>query len=170
MSASPNGSSDADLRSLELRMIGHGAAVVVVALVAGIGLLFALLEQVEIWPMPGIDIQIPGSVRGWQAAHVGGLLNGVMVAVFALCLGRVGVTAGRARWVALGLIYTAWANTAFYWFGNWAPNRGLSGGANVHGEGSAMGLLAYFPAATATVVTLACAAVISASAFRSLRS
>jgi len=170
MSASPIGDSDADLRAQEQRMIGHGAAVVVVALVAGFGLLFTLLEQIQVWPMPALDVQIPGSVRGWQAAHVGGLLNGVMVAVFALCLGRVGLTAGRAKWVALGLIFTAWANTIFYWAGNWAPNRGLSGGANVHGEASAMGLLAYVPAATATVVTLACAAVISAAAFRSARS
>ena len=158
-------STDSALATLERRMIGHGAAVVVVGLVAGFGLLFALLEQIAIWPIPGLDVKIPGSVRGWQAAHVGGLLNGVMVVAFALALRRLDLTERTARWVALGFIYTAWANTVFYWFGNVAPNRGLSGGDTVHGEATAAGLIAYLPAATATVVTIACGLAVMRAAF-----
>ncbi len=150
----------------EARMIGHGAAVVVFGLLAGFGLLFALLEQIAIWPLPGLDVQIPGSVRGWQAAHVGGLLNGVMLVAFALCFPRLSLTETAEKWVSLGLIYTAWANTVFYWFGNFAPNRGLSGGDTVHGEGTLAGFIAYLPAATATVITIACAAVVARAAFR----
>lgn len=150
---------------LERKMIGHGAAVVVVGLLAGFGLLFALLEQIAIWPVPGLDVQLPGSVRGWQAAHVGGLLNGVMVVAFALTLRRIELSERAARWVALGFIYTAWANTVFYWFGNFAPNRGLSGGDTVHGEATLAGFIAYVPAATATVVTIACGLAVLRAAF-----
>ncbi|MEM6705826.1 MAG: hypothetical protein AAF690_24135 [Acidobacteriota bacterium] len=156
---------ESSLLALERRMIGHGAAVVVVGLVAGFGLLFALLEQIAIWPIPALDVQLPGSVRGWQSAHVGGLLNGVMVVAFALTLRRLQLAERTARWVALGFIYTAWANTVFYWFGNFAPNRGLSGGDTVHGEATAAGLIAYLPAATATVVTIACALAVTRAAF-----
>ena len=150
-------------------LIGHGALVAVVGLLAGFGLLFALLGEVAIWPLPGIEAQVPGSVRGWQAAHVGGLLNGVMMVAFAFCLPKLGLNGPRLRWVTWGLVYTGWANTVFYWLGNLAPNRGLSGGDNALGEGSLAGFLAYLPAATATVVTMACGLAIAAAAFRAAR-
>ena len=57
-----------------------GLLVIFVGLVAGLGLTFSLLEAVALWPLPAWEVSLPGSVRGWQAAHVGGILNGVMIA------------------------------------------------------------------------------------------
>jgi styrene-oxide isomerase len=153
--------SQTPLRKLQGQMIFHGALVVAVGLVCGFFLMFELLGEVAIWPVPGIDAEIPGSVRGWQAAHVGGILNGVMILACAACMPLLTFTARARQGVAWALIFTGWANTVFYLFGNLAPNRGLSGGTNALGEGNWAGLVAYVPAAIATVVTLSAMLVIA---------
>lgn len=147
-------------------MIGHASLVVAVGLLSGFGLMFKLLGEVAIWPLPAFfDWRLPGTVRGWQAAHVGGILNGVMIIAMAVALPLVPVGPRARPWVVWGLIFTGWANTVFYLFGNLAPNRGLSGGDNALGEGSVAGLIAYVPAAIATVVTLTAVCLLARAAF-----
>ena len=58
------------------------------------------------------------------------------------------------RWVAGGMIFTAWGNTCFYFFGNLATNRGLSMGDNRLGEGDLFGVLAFAPALLAAFVVI----------------
>ena len=53
--------------------------VLLLGLVAGIMLIFSLLDAISLWPFPAWEVAIPGTSRGWQAAHVGGILNGVMI-------------------------------------------------------------------------------------------
>jgi hypothetical protein len=60
-------------------VIGHAMTVLFIGLVAGVFLIFSLLDAVTLWPLPAWEVSIPGSTRGWQAAHVGGILNGVMM-------------------------------------------------------------------------------------------
>ncbi len=152
---------------LQALMIGHGSLVIVIGLLSGFGLMFKLLGEVAIWPIPwGIDAELPGTARGWQAAHVGGILNGVLVLVIAKCLPLLALADKTARRIAWALIFTGWANTVFYLFGNFAANRGLSGGTNALGEGSLAGFIAYLPAALATVVTTVAIAAVARAAFR----
>lgn len=154
---------------LQATLIAHAGAVMAVGLLSGFGLLFALLEQVRIWPLPALaDWQI-GSVRGWSAAHVGGILNGVMMIAIALCLPLVSLRPVVERRVVWAMIFTGWANTVFYQFGNLAANRGLSGDGNVHGEASVAGLIAYLPAAVATLITTAAVLAVVVGAFRRSR-
>ena len=68
--------NEADMR-LQRLVIGHGMLVLLVGLVAGVMLVFSMLEAVTLWPLPAWEVQVPGSTRGWSAAHVGGILNGV---------------------------------------------------------------------------------------------
>ncbi len=76
----------------------------------------------------------------------------------------------RARkWTVWTLIYTGWGNTIFYLLGNLAPNRGLSGGGTPFGEGTLLGLFAYLPAATASVLTMSAVCIIALGAFRAVR-
>jgi len=132
-----------DLDGLTYRVIGHAMAVLLLGLVAGLGLVFSLLDAVTLWPLPVWEVSIPGSTRGWQAAHVGGILNGVMIAVGALLMNYLDVTGRKRQWVGWGLIITGWANTVFYWAGNFAANRGLSVDATPYGEGDVFGALAF---------------------------
>ena len=149
------------------QIIGHAALVMIVALLGGFALMFALLGEIAVWPVPwAADVDMPGSARGWRAAHIGGLLNGVMMIGVALCLPVVGMAARREKWVAWAMIFTGWANTIFYLFGNLASNRGLSGGSNALGEGSFAGLVAYVPAVLASVITISALAMVAASALK----
>ena len=63
--------------------------VLFIGLVAGVFLIFSLLDAVTLWPLPAWEVTIPGSTRGWQAAHVGGILNGVMIAAGALLMAKL---------------------------------------------------------------------------------
>ena len=74
------------MNKLEYLVIANGMAVLFIGLIAGIMLVFSLLGVVTLWPLPVWDVQVPGTTRGWSAAHVGGILNGVMIAGVALLM------------------------------------------------------------------------------------
>src|SRR5262249_46368507 len=63
------------LRSL---MVGHGALVFLVGMVAGFPFAFAILGRIVLWPFPGaIDWTGSTDVRAWRMAHLEGILNGL---------------------------------------------------------------------------------------------
>lgn len=132
-----------DAERLQHRVIGHGMLVLLVGLVAGVFLTFSILNAVALWPFPTWDVAIPGSTRGWVSAHVGGILNGVMIAGFALLMGKLELRGSRASWVGWGLIVIGWSNTLFYWAANLSANRGLSPADTSIGEGGLWAALAY---------------------------
>lgn len=147
------------------RMAGHAMLVLMVGLVAGLFLTFSLLGAVSLWPLPGIEWQVPGSTRGWQAAHVGGILNGVMIAGLALLAHHLTLSPGGLNWCGWGLIYTGWGNTVFYWAGNIADNRGLSAGDTLYGAGDWIGALSYFGGASAMFATFIAVIILARAAF-----
>lgn len=145
-------------------VIANGMAVLFIGLVAGVVLIFSLLGAVTLWPLPAWEVMMPGSTRGWQAAHVGGILNGVMIGGVALLMRALDLTARRAFWVGWGMIITGWANTLFYWAGNFAPNRGLSVAATPFGEGNVAGALAFLGGGAGMVFTFIAVAILGIAA------
>lgn len=145
--------------------IGHGMIVLFIGLLAGIMLIFSLLDAVTLWPLPAWEVAIPGSTRGWQAAHVGGILNGVMIAGVALLMVYLDMEGRRAAWVGWGMIITGWANTVFYWAGNLAANRGLSVGETPFGQGDLAGALAFLGGGAGMIFTLIAVLLVARSAF-----
>lgn len=124
-------------------VIFNGMTVLLIGLVAGVMLIFSLLGAVTLWPFPVWEVDIPGSTRGWQAAHVGGILNGVMIGVIALLMRHLEMVGRRAWWAGWGMIITGWANTIFYWAGNLSANRGLSVADTPFGPGDIFGTIAF---------------------------
>ena len=145
--------------------ICHGMLVLLIGLLAGIMLIFSLLEAVTLWPLPAWEVAIPGSTRGWQAAHVGGILNGVMIGVAALLVHHLGITGSRANWIGWGMIITGWANTIFYWAGNLSQNRGLSVGTTPFGEGDLAGALAFLGGGFGMLFTIIAVILLALSAY-----
>ena len=123
--------------------IANGMAVLFIGLVAGVMLIFFMLGGVGLWPLPIAEVNVPGTARGWTAAHVGGILNGVMIAVIAVLMRHLEMIGKAAFWVGWGLIITGWANTIFYWAGNMSSNRGLSVAATPYGPGDMAGAVAF---------------------------
>jgi len=142
------------LSKVQGSMIGHGALIMFISLVAGIMLTFDMLEGFKIWPFLDIAVDIPGSVRGWKAAHVGGLLNAVMILVVALCVSKVTLSVKSLNFIHWSFILTGWGNTVFYWAGNIAMNRGLAVGATPYGEGDFYGAIAFLSAASIMFFTM----------------
>ncbi|TNE60140.1 MAG: hypothetical protein EP340_00495 [Alphaproteobacteria bacterium] len=130
---------------LSRKIVRHSALVIGIALLAGFGLGWSLLPETA-------PFVVGGSTRGWVAAHVGGMLNGVMALVMALVLDRLDLSARLRVAGSLSLIFAIWANTIFYWAGNFAPNRGLSAGGNAFGEGTFLGFAAFLPAMLGAMV------------------
>ena len=149
--------------------IANGMAVLFIGLVAGIMLIFALLEAVTLWPLPEWKVLVPGSARGWQAAHVGGILNGVMIAGAALLMNHLALEGREATWAGWGMIITGWANTVFYWAGNLSQNRGLSVGATPFGEGDIWGALAFLGGGAGMVFTFVAVVILGRAALRRSR-
>tara|TARA_R110002110_G_scaffold271694_3_gene487319 strand:- start:230 stop:715 length:486 start_codon:yes stop_codon:yes gene_type:complete len=154
---------------LSYKVIGHGMLVLLIGLLSGIGLIFSLLDAVTLWPLPVWEVTIPGSTRGWQAAHVGGILNGVMIAGVAILMTKLSLTGKRALWVGWGMIITGWANTVFYWAGNFSSNRGLSVAETPYGAGDIWGALAFLGGGAGMVFTIIAVILLARSAFENAR-
>ena len=150
-------------------VIGHGMLVLLIGLLAGFGLVFSLMEAVALWPLPAWEVSIPGTTRGWQAAHVGGILNGVMMAGVALLMTRLELSRTRALWVGWGMIVTSWGNTVFYLAGNLSQNRGLSMGDTPFGPADIWGALSFLGGASAMFLTIAAAVILALAAFERAR-
>ncbi len=162
-------SPDSVSKRLSYLVVANGMAVLLIGLLAGIMLIFSLLDAVTLWPLPVWEVTVPGSTRGWQAAHVGGILNGVMIAGAAVLMSYLGLTGKKASWVGWGMIITGWANTLFYWAGNLAPNRGLSVAETPFGAGNLAGTLAFLGGGSGMVFTFIAVSILAMAALEKYR-
>ena len=148
--------------------IANGMVVLFIGLIAGVMLVFSMLGGVGLWPLPIVEVDVRGTARGWTAAHVGGILNGVMIAVLAVLMSRLEMTGKAAFWVGWGLIITGWANTIFYWAGNMSANRGLSVTATPYGPGDVAGALAFLGGGFGMIFTFIAVALLALAAWKRL--
>lgn len=162
-------SSDSEIQHLVNLMIANGMCVVFMGLLAGLMLLFSMLEAVTLWPLPAWEVEVPGSTRGWVGAHSGGIMNGILVAGSSWLLIQSNVKGARAKWVAWGLIITGWANTVFYWAGNLSSNRGISVGDTPFGEGDIFGAIAYLTGGTGMIFTFVAVSILALGAIEQVR-
>ena len=155
--------------TLQKRMIGQGAAVLLVGMLAGIGLLISLLGGIELIPGSIIEFGIPGDSGAWVRAHVGGMLNGMLIILVAGVMAGLGfaeAAAGRMFWMLVG---TGWANTLFYWAALFAPNRALSVADNRFGESNLASIIGLVPALLFAVIALIAIFGLMRQAFASAR-
>lgn len=137
------------------KLLKHGFTALLVGLVAGFLFTFSLIGGVSFSPIPlAIEIDIPGTTKGWRVLHVGMLMNGLMAIAVALSMRHVCLSCQKARRVYAGTTIAVWGNFSFYFFGMFAPNRGLTAGGNQLGEASVAGVLAFFPAILGAVALI----------------
>ena len=146
--------------------IANGMAVLFIGLVAGVMLIFSMLGGVGLWPLPIAEVNVPGTTRGWTAAHVGGILNGVMIATIAVLMRHLEMIGKAAFWVGWGLIITGWANTIFYWAGNVSSNRGPSVAATPYGPGDMAGAVAFLGGGFGMIFTFIAVILVALAAWK----
>ena len=137
------------------RLIRHGIAAMIVALIGGFALTFEMLQGISLSPLPVfLEYDLPGTERGWRILHLGMLLNGIMAIVLGFALARVAVTARGAAIASWGIVIAVWGNGMFYLFGMFAANHGLSLQDSPLGEASLAGAAAFLPALIGAVSLL----------------
>ncbi len=147
------------------RMVGHGAIVTFIGLVAGFGLLISLIGGLELYPGFILHFRIPGDTHAWARAHVGGLMNGMLVIVFALFIHAARLPARQASQLFWMLVGTGYANTAFYWGGLFSPSHALTLGNNRLGESNIAGILGFLPALVFAIVLMVAMVIVARWAF-----
>lgn len=151
----------------ERRMVGHGAIVMLIALLAGFGLLIRLVGGVELFPGYVLEFQIVGDSAAWARAHTGGLLNGLLVFAGALLLYAMRLPERSAFHLCWMFVGTGYANTIFYWGGLLAPTRALTFGDNRFGETNLAGIIGLVPAFVFAFVAIAAMVILIRHAFSS---
>jgi hypothetical protein len=153
------------LHGIQRRMVGHGALILLIGMLAGVGLLASLLGGMEVWPGTILPFHLPGSTDAWVRTHLGGMLNAFLVMVAALVLPVVGFDAQGARKISGMLVGTGWANTLFYWAALLSPNRALTFGDNRFGSANLAAVVGLAPALVFTVVSVVAVAMLARQAF-----
>jgi len=148
---------------------GHGVLMILATLVGGLGYWIFLLGGFELIPGYILHFQLPGTTDGWRRAHTGPAMNGLMVIAVAAVLPTLGFSATKEKWLGWLIVADGWSNVLFYFFGNFAVNRGLSFGPNVFGEGSVFGVIALGPAYLFGVLAMGVLAIIGWQGVRTLR-
>ena len=83
--------------ALRRMMMGNGAFMIFAALVGGLGLWIYLLGGFELIPGYVLQFQLPGSPDGWKRAHIGPVMNGLMVIAIAFGLPLLNISERTAR-------------------------------------------------------------------------
>lgn len=157
-------------RKRALCLLGHGSTGVLLGLLFGYGLLFSVLGRIEVWPFISFDGQLPGSSSSWRAAHTGPIMNGLLCIGGAVALSLLSLGEVQQKFITRGLIFTVWANFAFYVGGIFGNARGLTGGTTEKfGEANLFDLIAFLPALLAAVITPICMVIIARAAFVAYR-
>jgi hypothetical protein len=137
------------------RLIKHGMAAMIIALLAGFMLLFSMIGAISFSPLPIlIPYEIPGTAQGWRMVHLGMMMNGLMGILLGASLRWLVVTDRGAAWVGWGTIIAIWGNFCFYLFGMFAPNHGVTLQDNRLGEANFAGVIAFVPAFVGAVTLL----------------
>lgn len=142
------------MEAYQKQIVLNAFVLLLIGLLAGVLLIFSLIGGVEILPNIFIPIQAFGTTEGWVRAHSGGIMNGLMLIAFAYILPHCGLEIKRIQFYAKGIIFAGWANTIFYWAGNFSNNRALSFTGNRLGLSNVMGWFGYTVASIAALVTI----------------
>ena len=157
------------LTVVQKKMIGHGALILFVGMLAGIGLLIGLLGGIELIPGHIIPFSIPGNTEAWVRTHIGGMMNGTLIILVGTLLSGLGFSEAAAKRMSWMLVGTGWANTLFYWAALFAPNRALSFADNKWGSSNLASIIGLVPALLFAVISLIAVFMLAKQAFASAK-
>ncbi len=149
-------------------LIKNGLAGLLLALIGGFMLTFKMLGGISFSPVPlFIDYDLPGTVAGWRAVHLGMLLNGMMAIVLGMVVRLFVLDDSQSSIVRWGVLIALWGNFCFYLFSMFGYNHGLTLGGNRLGEGNWAGAAAFVPAVVGAVTLIAVVIVLLRSPIKS---
>lgn len=154
------------INTIQRRMIGQAALVLLVGMLAGFGLVISLVGGMEVWPGHLVILQLPGAPDAWVRAHIGGMMNAFLIMLGALALPVLNFDERGARRISWMLVGTGWANTIFYWAALMAPNRALTFADNRFGASNIAAVIGLVPALLFAVIAMVATYQIARQAWR----
>jgi hypothetical protein len=151
---------------LQRTLVAHATLILLIAMLAGVGLLASLVGGLEVWPGHILAFGLPANSAAWARTHTGGILNALLILVVALILPGLGFGESRARLIGWLMIGTGWANTLFYWAAMWASNRALTFGTNRFGPPGLATVVGLLPALVFVLLSLVAVGLIALQAWR----
>lgn len=158
------------MKKQQRNMLGHGTVILLMGMLTGFGLLVSLLGGMELIPGNIISFSIPGDPAAWARAHLGGMLNGMLIMLVAVLIATLNLSArvaGHLYWMLVG---TGYANTLFYLAALLTPNRALSFADNQFGESNIFAVIGLLPALVFVVVSIIAISMLAISTFKSAES
>lgn len=101
-------------------LIGHGALIFILGLVAGVPFVWAITDAASGAP-EGVE-----SLRAWRMAHLEGTLNGMMMFAVAAAAKQLTISDKQSSLITWGLIVTGWGNIIASFVSGLTGGRGLS--------------------------------------------
>lgn len=155
---------------LQTLLILNGSLVLLLGLISGIGLLIEVLNAIDLWPVfIALESGFPGTQKGWQLAHVAGVMNGILMIIGALLFSVLNTTRQCEYWITISLIYTGWGNSIFFHCANFSSNRALALNTTQLGEPDTIGAIGYFFGASTIPFTITAFILFALIAYRQLR-
>ncbi len=97
-------------KNMQRTMIGHGALVFLVGLLAGFPFVLYLTGDFPLGELLSFEVDVAGDTRGWRMAHAEGILNGMVVMIGAVILPVLNMSPETQKITGWALIITAWGN------------------------------------------------------------
>lgn len=101
-------------------LIGHGALIFILGLVAGVPFVWAIADAASGAP------EAVESLRAWRMAHLEGTLNGMMMFAVAAAAKQLTISDTQSNLITWGLIVTGWGNIIASFVSGLTGGRGLS--------------------------------------------
>ena len=101
-------------------LIGHGALIFILGLVAGVPFVWAIADAATGAP------EAVESLRAWRMAHLEGALNGMMMFAIAASAKPLTISAKQSGLITWGLLVTGWGNILASFVSGLTGGRGLS--------------------------------------------
>lgn len=102
-------------------LIGHGALVFILGLVAGVPFLWAIDAVAT-----GGGALEAEALRAWRMAHLEGTLNGMLMIAVAAAAKQLTLNEGRSAIITWGLVATGWGNILASFISGMTGGRGLA--------------------------------------------
>ncbi len=102
-------------------LIGHGALVFILGLIAGVPFLWAI----EAVAAGGGAVEAE-ALRAWRMAHLEGTLNGMLMIAVAAAAKQLTLSETRSSLITWGLIATGWGNILASFVSGMTGGRGLA--------------------------------------------
>lgn len=145
-------------------MTFSGFLVILMGSMAGFAWILAIGENLELWPLPPIELAVPDEKELWRNAHMGPIIHGMLVILIAAVASLLKLTSKEAKVMVIAAIIENWGNVFGFQSAPFTSNRGFNP------EGSFINIFSYSTFYIAIVAALVILYLAAIGSYRTMKS